>query len=141
MSSKGTLGAFGLNTITFPNLSKQASTVTASIEKQAQDDEAKKGKEKSKGKGDGINAALVLLKDLRDFQDKVESCIEAQDITEYKGKVETFNAELDKMYEVLLEIARGGMHSNRVSQDQNGQSAQSGQPSYDVSAPTLITRQ
>ena len=79
------------------------------------EDEVKKrdGKDKVKTKGDGINAALVLLKDLRDFQDKVETCIEAQDIEEYKQKIEVFNNKLDEMYEILLDIARGGMHANR----------------------------
>lgn len=94
-----TLGNFGNNMIL--------------IQRRAEDEVKKKDKEKSKTKGDGINAALVLLKDLRDFQDKVEACSEAQDIADYKKQVEDFNAELDKMYETLLNIARGGMHSNR----------------------------
>ena len=114
------------------------------LPRQAEDEIKKRdGKDKIKTKGDGINAALVLLKDLRDFQDKVETCIEAQDIAEYKQKIEVFNQKLDEMYEILLDIARGGMHANRSKDSQGNQPNQTNQSApqenqeeaIDVSAP------
>lgn len=71
------------------------------------------GKEKKK-KGDGVNAVLTLMKDMRDFQEKVESCIESQDIDENKQKVVEFNTHIENMYEVLLDIARGGIKRDRA---------------------------
>ena len=76
------------------------------MEKQAQD-------KSKKNKGDGINAILTLMKDLRDFQDKVETCIDAQAIAENKQKVEQFYDLLDNMAEVLLDIAESGIKSSR----------------------------
>ena len=79
------------------------------------------GSENSKRqKGDGVNAVLTLMKDLRDFQDKVESCIEAQAIAENKAKVEKFYEGLDKMAEALLEIAESGIKSKRKLQPEAG---------------------
>ncbi len=75
-------------------------------------------KKRSK-KGDGINAVLILMKDLRDFQDKVESCMEAQDIEEISNKIENFYSHLDEMYGVLLEIASNGIKSVRKKCPEN----------------------
>ena len=69
--------------------------------------------EKKTKKGDGINAVLVLMKDLRDFQEKVDSCLDAQDIEDYRQKIASFDEMLDSMYETLLEIASGGISSIR----------------------------
>jgi len=70
-----------------------------------------------KNKGDGVNAVLTLMKDLRDFQDKVEACIESQSLTDNRDKIEKFYEGLDKMAEVLLEIAEGGIKSKRKLQN------------------------
>lgn len=69
--------------------------------------------ESKKSKGDGINAVLTLMKDVRDFQDKIDACIEAQAIEENKQKIEKFDEILDQMYATLLEIAEGGIKSVR----------------------------
>ena len=69
--------------------------------------------EKKSKNGDGINAVLVLMKDLRDFQEKVDSCLEAQAIAENKQKIAQFDAMLDQMYQTLLQIASGGITSIR----------------------------
>ena len=65
------------------------------------------------------------MKDLRDFQDKVDSCLDAQDIEEHRQKISTFDEMLDSMYETLLEIASGGISSirerNRSQAQQDGQ--------------------
>ena len=81
----------------------------------AQEDDApeKNTERKSKKKGDGINAVLTLLKELRDFQDRVTECSEAQEITDNKSKVDQFNEYLDSMAETLLDIAKGAIVRGR----------------------------
>lgn len=77
----------------------------------AQDETIKKDKKditKSK-KGDGINAALVLMRQVRDFQDQIQDCIDAQDIEDNKKRIAEFDDYIGKMYETLLDIARGGI--------------------------------
>lgn len=66
---------------------------------------------KKKVKGDGIKSALSLLQELRDFQEKVEDCIEAQDIAENKSMIEEQAAHLEEMYKALLKIAESGIRS------------------------------
>jgi len=64
-------------------------------------------------KGGGTNAILTLMKELGDFQDKVESCIDAQDISERREKLGVFYDKLDEIAEVLLEMASEGIKSKR----------------------------
>lgn len=78
--------------------------------------EDESGKPKRK-KGDGINAVLTLMKEMREFQERVEECIEAQDVAEHKGKIEEFNNYVESMYEVLLDIARGGLRRERTGEE------------------------
>lgn len=66
-----------------------------------------------KKKGGGTNAILTLMKELGDFQNKVESCIDAQDISDRKQKLEIFYDKLDEMAEILLEMASDGIKSKR----------------------------
>lgn len=77
------------------------------------------GSNSKSNKGDGINAVLTLMKDLRDFQDKVEAGIEAQAITENREKLEVFYDKLDEMAVVLLGIAEVGMKRkvNQIDED------------------------
>lgn len=69
--------------------------------------------DKKKKKGDGTNAVLTLMKELADFQDKVSSCIDAQDLHDRKVELENFYDKLDEMAEVLLNMAGKGIKSNR----------------------------
>ena len=46
-----------------------------------------------KKKGDGINAILGLMKDIRDFSDKIEVCAEAQAMADNKNKIAEFKRE------------------------------------------------
>lgn len=71
-------------------------------------DEVKKSK-----KGDGINSILGLLQEMRNFRDKIDACAEAQDITENRQKVEAIGNDLDKHYEGLIDLAKGGIRSIR----------------------------
>jgi hypothetical protein len=84
------------------------------IQAGAEDGDSGSDKKKSKGsKGDGVNAVLVLMKELRDFQERIEDCLEAQDIQEIAAKIQGFDNHLDDMYAVLLEIASTGITSKR----------------------------
>jgi hypothetical protein len=71
------------------------------------------GSDSKRKKGQGVNAVLTLMKELGDFQDKVASCIEAQDISQSKEKLEIFYDKLDEMAEVLLGMASVGIKSKK----------------------------
>jgi len=71
------------------------------------------GEDSKKKKGGGTNAVLTLMKELGDFQNKVESCIDAQDISDRRNQLEIFYEKLDEMAEVLLEMAAEGIKSKR----------------------------
>jgi hypothetical protein len=64
-------------------------------------------------KGGGTNAVLTLMKELGDFQDKVQTCIDAQDLADRRANLEVFYDKLDEMAEVLLEMAADGIKSKR----------------------------
>jgi hypothetical protein len=64
-------------------------------------------------KGGGTNAILTLMKELGDFQEKVEVCIDAQDISDRREKLGIFYDKLDEIAEVLLEMASEGIKSKR----------------------------
>jgi len=70
-------------------------------------------------KGGGTNAVLALMKELGDFQDKVQTCIDAQDLGDMSQKLEVFYDKLDEMAEVLLEMAATGIKSKRKIADQD----------------------
>lgn len=75
------------------------------------------GSKKKKGKG--INEILTLMKELIAFQEKVEACIDAQEMSEHKEKIEKFDQHLDDMYDQLVEIVSGGVKNvrqNRVDE-------------------------
>ena len=72
-------------------------------------------------KGDGINAVLSLLQELRTFKEKVDKCIEAQSISEYKSKFDQINSVLDKMYTELIGIASAGVGQIRQQEQQEQQ--------------------
>jgi len=70
-----------------------------------------KAEVKKPKKGTGLASALQLIKDLNEFQAKVEECVEAQDLAENKEKIQAFVNEITKMYDVLFEIAKAGVKS------------------------------
>ena len=69
--------------------------------------------DKKAKKGEGIGSILVLMKELCEFQDKVDTCLQAQEIADIKAKIQQFDPMLDKMYQVLVDIAKGGMNAVR----------------------------
>lgn len=70
-----------------------------------------------KKKGDGIKAVLTLTQELREFQEKVESCLESQSLEEIRSRIESFDDALNEMYNELLDIAKGNVKSLRKSED------------------------
>jgi len=69
--------------------------------------------EDKKKKSDGINSVLKLMSEARDFQSKIADCIDDQSNSDFKSKIEQFNGLMDKMYSVLLDIAKTGIESVR----------------------------
>jgi len=69
--------------------------------------------EKSKKKGGSMAAVFKLIQELLDFEDKIQECINAQEIAQNKSKLESFMDDIDKMYDVLFQMARGGISSIR----------------------------
>ena len=70
-------------------------------------------KEKGKKKGGSLAAVFKLIQDLAEFEENIQECVNAQEMAENKGKIESFTMELDKMYEVLFNIAKGGIQMMR----------------------------
>jgi hypothetical protein len=63
-------------------------------------------KDKKKKKGGGINAILTLMKEMIDFQEQIQACIEAQDLTENKEKIAKCSTAIESMYMELVELVR-----------------------------------
>jgi predicted RNA polymerase sigma factor len=67
--------------------------------------------DKKKKKGDGVSAAIGLLQELRGFTEKVDACIEAQDISDNKKAIEGPAKCLEELYHALLKIAESGIRA------------------------------
>jgi hypothetical protein len=75
-------------------------------------------KEKSKKKGGSMAAILKLVQDLAEFEENIQEAINAQEIKDNKQQIEGFLTDIDKMYEVLLGMAKSSiqaMRSERVA--------------------------
>ena len=66
-----------------------------------------------KKKNGGINAVLALMRETLEFQEKVDLCMEEQQLEPNRQKIAEFDAMLDTMYDALLGIASGGVQSVR----------------------------
>jgi len=75
----------------------------------------------TKKRGDGVNAVLTLMKDVRDFQEKVDACAESQANPANKTAIQGFSGDIEKMYTSLLEMAKGGIHTIREPEVQKGE--------------------
>ena len=71
------------------------------------------GESKKEKTGDGVNEVLTLMKEVRDFQDKIDACAESQTRPENRTKIQEFSNSIEEMYGVLLEMAKGGIRSLR----------------------------
>ena len=75
-------------------------------------------KEKTKKKGGSMAAILKLVQELAEFEGNIQEAINAQEITDNKHQIEGFLTDIDRMYEVLLEMAKSSiqaMRSERVT--------------------------
>ena len=72
-------------------------------------------KEDNKKKDDGVNTILTVIKDVSDFQTKIEKAIDAQENTEIDGKLKELFKYLDGLYEDLFEIAKVGVRGRHRS--------------------------
>ena len=70
-------------------------------------------KEKTKKKGGSMAAILKLTQDLVEFENNLQEAIDAQEMSENKSKIEAFLADIDKMYEVLFNMAKSSIQSLR----------------------------
>lgn len=71
--------------------------------------------EKARKKGGSLGAIFKLIQELAEFEDKIEECAAAQEMTENADKISGFLGQMDQMYEVLFEMARGGIGAIRNS--------------------------
>ena len=69
--------------------------------------------EKARKRGGSMAAVFKLIEELLDFEEKIQACMDAQEMTENKSKIESFMSEIDNMYDVLFEMARGGISEIR----------------------------
>ena len=69
--------------------------------------------EKVKKKGGSMAAVFKLIQDLLDFEEKIQDCVNSQEMAENRQKIEAFLVEIDKMYDVMFEMARGGISEIR----------------------------
>ena len=74
--------------------------------------------EKAKKKGAGLTSVFKLIQDLTDFEGNIQDCIDAQEMAENKSKIESFLSDIDKMYDVLLGMAREGISAIRRQRQQ-----------------------
>ena len=69
--------------------------------------------EKSNKKGGSLGAVFKLIQDLTDFEEKIQDCVNSQEMQENKQKIEAFLQDIDQMYATLLGIAKGGIQDLR----------------------------
>ena len=69
--------------------------------------------EKAKKKGGSMAAVFKLIQELLDFEEKIQECCNAQEMSENRSRIESFMGEIDKMYDSLFEMARGGISNIR----------------------------
>jgi len=76
--------------------------------------------EKARKKGGSMAAVFKLIQELLEFEDKINECMNAQEMSQNKQRIELFLADIDKMYDSLFEMARGGISDIRNQRTQGG---------------------
>jgi hypothetical protein len=71
-------------------------------------------KEKTKKKGGSMAAILKLVQELAEFESNIQEAMDAQEMTENRGQIEGFLVDIDKMYEVLLSMAKASIQAMRT---------------------------
>ena len=95
--------------------------------------------EKSKKKGGSMAAVLKLVQDLTEFEGSIQEAMDAQEMAENKSQIEAFLADIDKMYEVLFNIAKAGIQAMRSERTNPVQEEPVETPSPDVAEPKSDT--
>jgi hypothetical protein len=75
-------------------------------------------KEKTKKKGGSMAAVLKLVQDLSEFESNIQETIDAQEMAENRAKIEAFLIDIDKMYEILLDMAKASIQAMRSERTQ-----------------------
>lgn len=73
---------------------------------------------KSKKKGGSMAAVLKLVQDLAEFEGNIQEAMDAQEMQENRGQIEGFLTDIDKMYEVLLTMAKNAIQAMRTERSQ-----------------------
>ena len=69
--------------------------------------------EKAKKKGGSLASIFKLIQDLIEFEEKIQEAVNAQEVLTNKTHIEGFLTDIDRMYEILLGIAREGISAAR----------------------------
>jgi hypothetical protein len=67
--------------------------------------------DKTSKKGGGVNAVLKLMSETIGFNDKLQSCIDAQDDVNVKSKLEEYKSSIEDLYSALSSVAASGIKS------------------------------
>ncbi|MFW5887720.1 MAG: hypothetical protein ACOCUH_02875 [Bacteriovoracia bacterium] len=68
---------------------------------------------KNNKKGGSLGAIFKLIQELTDFENKIQETANAQEMYQNKEVILSFMEQLDKMYDVLFKMARGGVQEIR----------------------------
>jgi len=85
-----------------------------------------------KKKGNGTHEILNLMKEIIDFQDKVEIAAEAQANPKQKAVIDGFLSDLEAMNDQLLEMAKGAIKSVRRQVEKDVESVEQDGPEVTV---------
>lgn len=69
--------------------------------------------EKNKKKGGSLGAIFKLIQELTDFESKIQETADAQEMAQNREVILSFMEQMDKMYDVLFKMARGGVQEIR----------------------------
>ena len=92
-------------------------------------------KKKEKTKNDGMKEIFSLMQEMKDFQSQLEKCAEAQEVDDVRNKILSFDTEIVKMFDVLVDITKQSIRREKeqiVTRD-NEENADLEQPSYNLS--------
>lgn len=75
-------------------------------------------KDKSKKKGGSMAAVLKLVQDLAEFESSIQEAMDAQEMSENRSKIEAFLQDIDRMYGILLDMAKSSIQAMRAERSQ-----------------------
>jgi len=93
-----------------------------------------------KKKGNGTGEVLNLMKEVMDFQSKIDAAAEAQSNPSQRAAIEGFSADIAEMYSKLLEMAKGGIRSVRKSVHEDVETIEEEGPGVTVEKEETVVR-